>query len=127
MERLEVNHVRYLFNNSFSCREKLIRFKHHVTLLSHYRVCKSIPKGFSLKFHCGTIEKTLQAQVNSILRKCSTKLMNLFEQHYKHKVSQLKQDEHKIVQSLTIFHPEQVDSILNQLQQRTCRQIDGNV
>lgn len=37
------------------------------------------------------------------------------------KVSQLEQDEHKIVQSLTIFHPEQVESILNQLQQRTSR------
>ena len=53
--------------------------------------------------------------------------MNLFEQHYKHKVSQLKQDEHKIVLSLTIFHPEQVDSILNQLATTTNRQIDGNV
>ena len=36
-------------------------------------------------------------------------MIYLFEQHYKHKVSQLKQEEQKIVQSLKLFHPEQVD------------------
>ncbi len=121
MERLGVNHVRHLFNSLFACREKFIWFNHHVTLLSHYRVCKTFLKGFCLKFHCGTIDYTMQAQVNSTLRKCATKLMNLFEQHYKHKISYLKLEEQKIVQSLKLFHPEQANSIMAQLQQRTCR------
>ena len=63
----------------------------------------------------------MQAQVNSTLRKCSTKLMNLFEQNNKHKISYLKLEKQKIVQSLKLFHPEQANSIMVQLQQRTCR------
>ena len=39
-------------------------------------------------------------------------MIYLFEQHYKHKVSQLKQEEQKIVQSLKLFHPEQVDDVV---------------
>ena len=106
---LGVNHVCHLFNSLSSCR------------FSHYWVCKIFPKGFALKFHSDTIDHTMQAQLNSTSRKCSTKLMNSFEQHYKHKLSYLKLEEQKIVQSLKLFHPEQANYVMAQLQQRTWR------
>ena len=121
MERLEVSHIRYLFNNLFSCRGKILRFQHHVILLSHYRVCNVFPRGFSLKFHCGTIEESMQARVNSTLKKCSFKLRNLFEQYYKKRLIQLKLEEQNIIQSLKLFHPEEADTVLMQLQHRTSR------
>lgn len=93
MERLQVRSVKFLFNRLLSCREKSVRFKHHIILLSHYRKCGIIPKGFLFKFHCGTIESVLQSRVDSTLRKCSFKLMNSLEQYYKHKLPSLKVEE----------------------------------
>ena len=121
MERLEVGHIRYLFNNLFSCRGKILRYEHHVTLLSHYRVCGTFPRGFSLKFHCGTIDESMQLRVNSTLRKCSSKLRNLFEQYYKKRLSKLKSEEQNIIQSFKLFHPEEADAVLSQLECRTSR------
>jgi hypothetical protein len=119
MERLQVSNVKFLFNRLFSCREKSVRFKHHITLLSHYRVGGIIPKGFLLKFHCGTTEPVLQSRVDSTLRKCSRKLINLFEQHYKHKLPCLKVEERELFLSLKGFHPIEVNSIVVQLEKRT--------
>ena len=82
MERFEVG---YVLNRLFSCREKAVRFQHHVTLLGCYRTCKCIPRGFLLKFHSGVADSVITSRVNSTLRKCSVKLMGLFEVYYKHK------------------------------------------
>ena len=50
-------------------------------------------------------------------------MIYLIEQHYKHKVSQLKQEEQKIVLSLKLFHPEQIDDAVATAN----RQDDGNL
>ena len=121
MERLQDEHIRCLFNDLFSCRSKVLRFKHHITLLSRYRICNSYPKGFSLKFHCGTVDPYMQRSVSSTLKKCSMKLRNLFEQYYKSKLSEVQREEENIILSLKLFHLEQAHSIMEQLKQRTKR------
>ena len=60
MKRFEGNNVRFLINGLFSCREKSLRFKHHITLLTHYQTRKVVPRGFQLKFHSGTVDADLQ-------------------------------------------------------------------
>jgi hypothetical protein len=71
----------------------------------------------------GLTPGTALRAVGSGIKEMLYKANDLFEQHYKHKVSQLKQEEQKIVLSLKLFHPEQIDDAVATAN----RQDDGNL
>ena len=80
MKRLK---AKYFFNKLLAYQEKAVRYKHHVTLFEHYLKCNTVPKGFVLKFHSGITNSIMQSPADSMLKKCSIKLMCSFKSYYK--------------------------------------------
>ena len=93
MEQLE---EKYFFNKLLAYREKAVRYEHHVTLFEHYLKCNTVPNGFVLKFHPGITNSIMQSRVNSVLKKCSIKLMCSFKCYYKQELKNLTREESSI-------------------------------
>ena len=126
MKRLEEFSVSQFYNHLFSCREKSLRFQHHVKLLNYYQKRKVIPKGFYIDFHTGATDKTLSDRIDSVLRKCSNKLMTVFKSHYKQKLRGLDREEVKLTTGLKRYHPQYASEILEKLEERSVRIIELN-
>ena len=64
---------------------KIIRYRHHVVIISTYTKFKKIPKGFRLKFHSNLPGLEMQ----SILKKCSNKMMEKTLLYYNKTITSL--------------------------------------
>lgn len=122
MKRLVINNnFSQLVNQLFSYRERSLRFKHHIDFITYYQTRNTIPKGFLLNFHAGTLDLKVQQQVNSVLHKCSVKLMSVFKRHYLEKLQYFSKAERKLCHYLRMFYPQDFGNILQKLEERTNR------
>ena len=86
--------------------KKLIRYQHHVSFIMTYIKLNHIPKGFMLKFH----NNINDFNYNSILKKCSIKLMSATLAVYKKDLREMKSKVDSTIKKINNTFPEKSDS-----------------
>jgi len=81
---------------------KIIRYRHHVVFISTYIKYKHVPKGFIMKFH----SNLPGLNVDSILKKCSMKLMEKTLLHYKRSLLTFETDSRNVAEEFLNSYPE---------------------
>ena len=99
------SHKRYL---------KFDRHEHRIIFISKYLKYRQIPKGFLLPFHNNINFNFHQ----SLLKKCSRKLMVKTIGHYKSELKYSNQQLVNIKNLITIEYPERLDELLKQRQKK---------